>query len=205
MSKKDNIITILFYVLLVITAIWDFFVRSGGKILRILLIAVVLLLIYYIYKKSFLKKYNFLYKITLFFVFISMYLANVFDFYSYKNYDKYLHFFSGVILAIIGLVIYNYLSNNSLDNGMKKVTVIIFPMIFAIACAGLWEIWEFTTDQIFGLTAQCNDLHDTMWDIICGTAGGLVSCFFIWLFLLSGKEIKIVKKILEEKNRKSLR
>lgn len=205
MGKKDNIITVLFYVLLVATAIWDLVVRSGGKFLRILLIAAVILLVYYIYKKTFLKQYSFLYKITLFFVFISMYLANVFNFYAYKNYDKCLHFLSGIILAIIGLVIYNYLSNNSLDNGMKKVTVIIFPMIFAIACAGLWEIWEFTTDQLFGLTAQWNDLHDTMWDIICGTIGGIVSCFFIWLFLLSGKEIKIAKKILEEMNRKNLR
>ena len=53
MGKKDNIITVLFYVLLVATAIWDLVVRSGGKFLRILLIAAVILLVYYIYKKTF--------------------------------------------------------------------------------------------------------------------------------------------------------
>ena len=47
--------------------------------------------------------------------------------------------------------------------------MVVFSLLFAIACAGVWEIWEFSTDQIFGFTAQNNSLHDTMWDIICGT------------------------------------
>lgn len=200
MKSKDNIITTLFYILLGITAMWDYIIRGGEKTARIVLIYVTIFLVRYIYKKTFLKRYDFLYGVTLFFIFISMYLANVFNFYAFKNYDKFLHLLSGIILAIVGLIIYMYLSNYSLNNGMKKATVIIFPMIFAIACAGVWEIWEFTTDQIFGLTAQCNDLHDTMWDIICGTVGGAISCFFIGLYL-KGMNIKIIKGIIEAKSK----
>lgn len=196
MKKKNKIITILFYILLIITLVWDYFARSGGKFGRIILIGVTIAAVVYIYNKTFFKKYNFLYGVTLFFIFISMYLANVFNFYAFKNYDKFLHLLSGIILAIVGLIIYMYLSNNSLNNGMKKSTVIIFPMIFAIACAGVWEIWEFATDQIFGFTAQWNDLHDTMWDIICGTCGGAISCFLIWLYL-KGINIHIIKYIIE--------
>jgi hypothetical protein len=37
--------------------------------------------------------------------------------------------------------------------------------------AGCWEIFEFTTDRLFGLYSQNGSLVDTMVDIICGTVG----------------------------------
>jgi len=50
---------------------------------------------------------------------------------------------------------------------MKRIMLFVFPFIFAVAVAA---IWEFTTDSLFNLTAQ-NDLKDTMWDIILGSFG----------------------------------
>lgn len=195
---KYDFITIIFYILLAATAVWDYIYRDGGKLGRILLIYITIFIAKIIFTKTFMKQFNSLYKITLGFIFISMYLANVFNFYSLEYYDKFLHLISGVILGIIGLVFYMYLSNNSLDNKMKKSTVIIFPMMFAIAAAGIWEIWEFATDQMFGLMAQFNDLHDTMWDIICGTIGGGFTAFLIYLSL-KGKNIKGISNIIKDK------
>ena len=74
--------------------------------------------------------------------------------------------------------------------------------LFATAAAGAWEIWEFTTDSLFGLTAQNGSLTDTMWDIICGTSVGIVTAIPIYLHS-KGKNIKIIDKIIEdiEKNK----
>ena len=58
-------------------------------------------------------------------------------------------------------------------------TILIFVVIFATAVAGVWEIWEFTTDSLFGLVAQNDNLHDTMWDIICGTIVGIITMFVL--------------------------
>lgn len=200
MKSIDKLITSLFYVVLFITAIWDYFFRGGEKLGRIGLIMITILGLLYIFRKTFLKDYLYLYYVALFFVFIAMYLANVFDFYSFQYYDKFLHLLSGVILSVIGFTLYIYLSNNSLENGMKKESAIIFSLIFSIACAGLWEIWEFATDQIFGLTAQINGLQDTMWDMICGTIGSIITCSFIH-FSLKNKSIEKITGILGYKLR----
>lgn len=75
--------------------------------------------------------------------------------------------------------------------------VVFFSVIFAIALAGTWEIWEFTTDRLFGLNSQLNSLIDTMTDIICGTVGGLISAIPIYLFA-KGKHNKFLSTIIKE-------
>lgn len=72
-----------------------------------------------------------------------------------------------------------------------------FPFLFSVACAGIWELWEFATDSIFGLTAQNGSLNDTMWDIICGTIGGMISCTFIYIHI-KFKNIKFIQAIMNE-------
>ena len=68
--------------------------------------------------------------------------------------------------------------------------------MFAIACAGAWEIWEFTTDSLFGLTAQ-NGLEDTMYDIICGTVGAIIVTVPIYRYS-KGSKNKILDKLMDE-------
>lgn len=195
--KSETIITYIFYVLLAVTAVMDVILMDGGKLGRIALTCITILIFRFIFLKTFLRKSKTVYLIVLIFIFISMYLANILNFYGIKYYDKFLHLTSGIILALIGLLIYIYLSNGTVKNGMKKATIIVFPLIFAIAAAGVWEVWEFTTDQLFGLTAQLNNLHDTMWDIICGTIGGGIFSVFIYLYV-KGRNIRFLKAILNE-------
>lgn len=195
--KYNSIITYIFYVLLTITLIWDIFAGGGGKVFRIVLIYITIFIVRWLFNKTFLKKSKAGYVLALVFIFFSMYLTNVMNFYSIPHYDKFLHLISGVLLAFYGLIIYIFLCGNKENPSMKPIAMVIFPLLFAIACAGMWEIWEFTTDQIFGFTAQNNSLHDTMWDIICGTTGGSFSCFLMYLYI-KGKNIRIVKMIIED-------
>ena len=45
-------------------------------------------------------------------------------------------------------------------------------MFFSIAGAGIWEIYEFTADNLLGINMQ-GDNTNTMGDIISGTLGAL--------------------------------
>ena len=197
--ERYDKVTVLFCILLAITFIWDQIARRGEKSGRILLIYITIFAIKFIFTKTFMKKSKSTYNIALFFVFIAMYLGNVMNFYDIPHYDKYLHLISGVLLAFVGLIFYSYLFGNKENKAIVPIAIVVFPLIFAIACAGVWEIWEFSTDKIFGLMGQNNSLHDTMMDIICGTVGGSFSCILIYLYS-KGKNIKFIKRMMEEIN-----
>ena len=187
--------TYLFYVLLAVTFVWDYLYRGGEKSLRIGLIYITIFAARFLFSKTFLKKSRGGYVVTLVFIFFSMYLANVMNFYAFEAYDKVLHFASGILLAFYGLIYCVYLCRDSKD--VNPMIMIVFSFIFGVAAAGFWEVWEFATDSIFGLTAQNGSLNDTMWDIICGTIGGAISCVFIYIHI-KVKNLKFIKAIIEE-------
>lgn len=195
--NKELIVAILFTILLIITSIYVLFTRDWEKLFRIGLTFVTIILAYLLFIKGFLKGASIIYYINITFIFLSMYLASVWNFYGIPNYDKFLHLLSGAIIAIIGYVIYIYLTNETSRKEMNSLTPVIFVIIFATAAAGAWEIWEFTTDSLFGLTAQNNSLHDTMWDIICGTLVGIITAIPIYIHS-RGHNIKIINRIISE-------
>lgn len=197
MKKSEKIATVSFFVLLILTAVYDVIFRDGIKVARIALIAVTILATLIFCKKSFLKKSSISYFVILGFIFISMYLANVWNWYGIPNYDKILHTFSGAIIAVVGYVLYIYLFGDDTTGKVKKSAPIVFVIAFSTAAAGVWEIWEFTTDTLFGLCAQNNSLIDTMWDIICGTIMGILTTIPIY-FRIKGKKIKVLDYIIEE-------
>ena len=192
----DSIITYLFSALLIITFIWDEIYRGGEKAPRIPLIFVTLLALKLFCKFTFLKKSKIIYTAIVIFIFFSMYLANVLKFYSIPNYDKILHLSSGLLIGIIGFSVYVYLFKPKKNKEIKRFAMVIFTIMFSIACAGAWEIWEFTTDNLFNLTAQ-NGLNDTMFDIICGTIGGMIVTVPIYLYS-KGMKSNLLDKIIEE-------
>lgn len=198
--NKEFLVVALFTVLLIITLIYDFFVNDGEKLFRIGLNLITIILVYILFIKGFLRGVRLIYYINITFVFLSMYLASVWNFYSIPNYDKFLHLISGAIIAIIGYILFIYLTNDTSRKEMNYLTPLIFVVIFATAVAGVWEIWEFTTDSLFGLAAQNNNLHDTMWDIICGTVVGIITAIPIYINS-KGRRVKLISKIIEEVER----
>lgn len=193
----DNWITVIFLSLLAITLIFNMVFQNGSKIFRIILTAAAVLIMKILFTVTFLKKSKASYTASLLFIFMAMYLGNVFDFYSLIIcYDKILHFLSGIIIGVIGLIIYAHFTKEY----MKKLSpkfLLVFIFIFCVALAGCWEIWEFTGDRLFGFTSQNNSLIDTMMDIICGTVGGIVSLFPIYRFA-NGKSNRFLQKVTEE-------
>ncbi|MGG7078043.1 hypothetical protein [Clostridium sardiniense] len=192
----DSVITYLFLILLAITTVWDVIYRGGEKLPRIVLILVTVGLLKLFCRYTFFRKSKMTYVAVLIFIFFSMYLANVLNFYAIEGYDKMLHLASGLLIGVIGFAIYTYLFNPKKNKDIKPFAMVLFTIMFAVACAGVWEIWEFTTDSLFGLTAQ-NGLEDTMYDIICGTVGGIIVTIPIYLYSKGGKN-KLLDKMIKE-------
>ncbi|WP_294372793.1 hypothetical protein [uncultured Clostridium sp.] len=187
-----NFITVIFITVLTLTLFSNVYFNGGDKVFRILLTAIVVLIVRVLFKKTFLSKYTLAYISIVIFIFMSMYMGNILNIYSVINfYDKILHFISGIISGIIGFVVYEHFTKKYIDKLDLKF-LIIFIFVFSVAIAGCWEIWEFSTDKIFGFHSQNNSLSDTMMDIICGTIGGIFSMIPIRLMLKKHKKDNIL-------------
>ncbi|WP_195987315.1 hypothetical protein [Clostridium sp. D53t1_180928_C8] len=195
-ALRLNLISML---ILIITVIYDCMFRGGEKLFRIGLMAITLWIMYGVYKKTFLRKTRISFYLIYSFIFGAMYLGNVFDFYLIiPMYDKILHLMSGLILGMIGYILFVHVSNGATEGSFKRYMPILFSIIFSIAGAAVWEIWEFSTDQLFGFASQNNSLHDTMWDIICGSLMGGIANIPIYLYYIKGKKIKFIESLNKE-------
>ncbi len=94
-------------------------------------------------------------------------------------YDLILHFSSGILLILVGHLLYNALLRRYEVQKLPPALPILFSLFLAIAAAGLWEVYEFCGDTFFHLQAQGGSLSDTMTDIIAGTCGALLGSVFL--------------------------
>lgn len=116
---------------------------------------------------------------VLIFITLTMMIANLFNMYAVIPYlDKIEHLLSGVILFFVGQFILNKMAKRKGLGSMPYNILIWFSFFFAVAMAGMWEIYEFTVDHLFGLHSQNGSLTDTMLYIICGTVGAVVASFY---------------------------
>ena len=204
MTIKENkplLVNLIYMAVLIITFIYKYAIKDYDELFRIGLAAVTAWIVYYVCKITFLKTSEICFYVILAFTFSAIYLGNVWDLYRIiPIYDKLLHLLSGVIIAIIGFVLFLYLNNGNIKGDFNTYFAVIFSIIFSIAAAGLWEIWEFSTDMLFGFHSQNNSLIDTMMDIICGSIMGIIANIPIYLYI-KGKNISFIEKIIDEINR----
>ncbi len=86
-------------------------------------------------------------------------------------YDKFGHFFGSVTIALLSLAYVAIIKRYSKIK-LDKLNTFLFIIIFTLALGGLWEIGEFTLDQLFGTMHQPG-LTDTMYDLIFDLLGGI--------------------------------
>lgn len=111
---------------------------------------------------------------------LSIDLGSAFGFYSLVPFwDIFLHAYFGLVGAAALALLMELL----LRNDESPLFRAIFLFLAVMGCAGLWEIFEFTTDAIFSADAQCvkeaiargeNPIADTMWDIIVTAVGAVI-------------------------------
>lgn len=197
MKKTNQVIKILMFLTGIAYAIKYFI----DKDLSYTLISLSLLIIIFVpdilrkFKIKVLYEMEFLF---LLFILLAQVFGSMMQLYdAIHNFDKFVHFTSGIVSAFVGV----YLLTVSKKYDKKTIAFNIMFIIFtSLAVAGLWEMFEYTCDNILKNDAQrvaISGVNDTMLDIIMAfLASILVSGMYLYEELL--KKPLIVKKFIKQ-------
>ena len=120
------------------------------------------------------------YAIFSFFTVMAQYFGSMLGgYHAISFYDLLLHFSSGILLILVGYLLYTALVRRYEIDSRAVLLPVLFSLFLAIAAAGLWEVYEFCGDTFFHLQAQGGSLTDTMTDIIAGSCGALIGAAFL--------------------------
>lgn len=135
----------------------------------------------------FLRSFDSVYYLgILIFTFFAQFLGACLHFYEiFSLYDLVLHTCSGVLLALLAHYLFSRFVLKEGEQVPVRVTLLVC-FLFAVSCAAVWEIWEFSGDMLLGRQAQ-GSLIDTMTDIIGGTCGSIVGTVLVWIFFIRKK------------------
>jgi hypothetical protein len=135
--------------------------------------------------------------VIILFIYASLFLGEIHSYYSkFWWWDVVLHTSSGISLGFVGfLIMYVLYFQNKIN--ARPIWIVVFSFCFGVAIGAVWEIFEFSMDQILGFNMQKNGLSDTMWDLIVDVLGSfLVS--FVGYFYIKGKKIPLFTRLLNK-------
>ncbi|KRF43851.1 hypothetical protein ASG93_02745 [Paenibacillus sp. Soil787] len=179
-DKWNDLFELALYATAAVCLVYFWLKGIPAKMFQAVLIVAVLLIIRFVVKITKTTMFAALRFSVLLFIFVSMFMANEFGFYKVIPYlDKIEHLFSGLILCFVGLLVYMKASNGEKEAAPNAQVAVWFCLFFSTAMAGVWEIYEYTTDGLFGLHSQNGSLIDTMTDIICGTIGAVATSIYL--------------------------
>jgi len=140
--------------------------------------------------------------VILIFIYATLFLGEVHGYYDkFWWWDVVLHTGSAIAFGFVGFMILFVLYRSKKIKASPK-WIAIFSFCFAVAIGAVWEIFEFSMDQIFGYGMQKNGLVDTMWDLIVDSLGALFASI-LGYFYVKKREIFLFGKALkrfEEEN-----
>ncbi|WP_160721017.1 membrane-spanning protein [Bacillus sp. USDA818B3_A] len=110
------------------------------------------------------------------FLFCSLYLGSISSFYLHlKWWDSTLHFFKGMYIGFVAISLFKYWIPPPARSSVSFGIIFLFILSLAVFSSVLWEIYEFVGDLTLTHTMQRGGNKDTMYDLICGFAGGLIT------------------------------
>lgn len=126
------------------------------------------------------------------FVYLSLFLGSASDFYyRFWWWDIVLHIGSGFVLGFIGfLAVFVLNGTDRIPHGIQPSFLAFFSLTFAVFVGVLWEIFEFTVDQIWPhVNMQSNEtgVVDTMHDLIVDTLGAVIVAIMGWTYIKTGR------------------
>lgn len=186
------IVSICLMVLYVATFLIDALTTKNVTVISFIMCTCTLTFIFVFFRKF----HSMYYLPAVGFAFFALYLGTMMKFYDLiPIYDLLLHAASGILLTFGGLLLYSMLLGCSPKEkpsvmgeaaGSNRSSVriaIVFSVFVSMAAAGLWEIWEYSGDVLFGLTSQGSGIDDTMTDIIAGSSAALVGGVILFFIL----------------------
>jgi H+/Cl- antiporter ClcA len=107
------------------------------------------------------------------------FLGSIESFYlHYKWWDSTLHFYKGILVGFIGIVLYKVFTPRQDRPGISRWILFLFTLSLAVTASVLWEIYEFVGDQFLTHTMQRGGNTDTMLDLLLGALGGLLVAIY---------------------------
>ena len=136
--------------------------------------------------------------VAILFLFSSLFLGSVHGYYErYWWWDVMLHTTSGLLLGVVGfLLVYVLNQEPNIRLHMRPSFVALFSFTFSVALGALWEVFEFTMDQSFGMNMQKSGLMDTMWDLIVDALGALTVSGAGYVYMRTGRQSFVEDSIM---------
>jgi hypothetical protein len=118
------------------------------------------------------------------FVLATLYLGEVYDFYDrFWWWDLVLHFGSAMGFGILGfLLVFMLFQGDRYAAPPWALGALSFCL--AMTVGGLWEIFEYAMDTLFGFNMMKSGLPDTMGDFIVNTLGAALAALAGVIYLL---------------------
>ena len=95
-----------------------------------------------------------------------------------------LHFISGIMLSFLGIDILKVLiKKEQLPKMFYPLFLPTYTVSFSTLCGVIWEIYEFSMDNLFRLNMQLTKttgVTDTMSDLIADLLGGICISLYIY-------------------------
>jgi hypothetical protein len=147
--------------------------------------------------------------VAVIFILASLYLGEIQQFYQLIWWwDMALHGSAGLLMGVFGfLLVYILNENPRVELQMKPGFIALFAFFFSISIGTVWEIFEFSADQLFGFNMQKemfgdeSGLTDTMWDMIINAVGAAMISLFGWWYLSGEKDFfiqSLIKKFIQK-------
>ena len=118
----------------------------------------------------------------------------------YPYYDKVAHFVTGTAVALLGFLGVIFIDRYWKMN-LRRHFIVGFTVIFGLAMAAAWEIYEYTIDIIFGgnLAGRMQGgLTDTMQDLIFTLAASLLVGVLASLWFRTHRKEDVMKALPHE-------
>ena len=149
--------------------------------------------------------------VIIFFVYACLFLGEVGDFYGrFWWWDVFLHTFSAIAFCFLGFIAF-FLLFKAEKIKTHPAWIAIFSFCFSLTVAVLWEIFEFTMDQVFETNMQKSGLMDTMGDLISASVSSLLVAVAGYIYLKSDQQSIlyrwldwIIKKIFHDRQIKKI-
>lgn len=115
---------------------------------------------------------------VLFFIFVINTLAHIFFWYqSFSWFDDIMHFLGGVAGGLF-LLWFLYRKYKVWDSERKFLKILLVNSVLFLVAATLWEVMEFSVQDLFDIGTTLADKNDSVRDLIYGLFGNMLVVFY---------------------------